>query len=185
MVWVLKNDYVNDGSVNIFVFSTETDAFAQASAEIQNRIEESWDMYDYDQAVHAETINELIIQGKFQRAVQFWNRCHINIDGNYPEYWEVEEHDPNKSPDPRTIFPPSHFTALSSKDEDEEEEEGIQVSSDGLEDGDGFVTTSPGATCRGPHKEWNEYATADRRDGTYLCHQCRMFRQVFGGINKP
>lgn len=40
-----------------------------------------------------------------------------------------------------------------------------------------------GATCRGPCKQYNDYANSDRADGTYVCRQCKTFGQIFG--NSP
>jgi hypothetical protein len=182
-VWVLTYEYVDDGSHTVTVFSTETDAFAQAASEIQDVIADSWNMNDLDQADAAKTINGFIAANNYKKAVRYWNDCSENVDSNYPQYWTVSEQDPARTPSLPTIFDASYFTAL--LDDEEEEDASTQTPSDGLEDGDGFVTSTPGATCRGTHAEWNEYATADRRDGTYLCQQCRMFRQVFGGIKKP
>lgn len=47
-----------------------------------------------------------------------------------------------------------------------------------------FKASSPGATCRGSHKEFNPYAYADKPDGTYLCTQCKTFGHIFG-TNQP
>lgn len=186
-VWVLTYEYVDDGSHVVTVFSTETDAYAQAASEIQDFIADSWNMSDVDQATSAKQINDLIAANSYKKAVRHWNDCSENVDSNYPQYWMVSEQDPARTPSLPTIFDSAYFAALADEEEEVEEEEdtSTQASSDGLEDGDGFRAATPGATCRGAHAEWNEYATADRHDGTYLCHQCRMFRQVFGGIKKP
>jgi hypothetical protein len=42
---------------------------------------------------------------------------------------------------------------------------------------------SNGATCRGPCKQHNPYANADKSDGTYVCRQCKTFSSIFG--NSP
>jgi hypothetical protein len=43
-----------------------------------------------------------------------------------------------------------------------------------------YKATTSGATCRGQCKNYNEYAYADRPDGTYVCHQCSTFCRILG-----
>jgi hypothetical protein len=43
-----------------------------------------------------------------------------------------------------------------------------------------FQATEDGALCR-VCNNYNEYAKADRDNGSYLCTQCSIFKNIFGG----
>lgn len=136
----------------------------------------------------ARDINDLVINGEWESAVRHWNDCDSNANSSYAEYWTVSKHDTSQPPTRAIILLSSSFL----NDSDDEEEEEVISSVAGptkvqaLEDGDpGFVAGLNGAICRGTHQEYNDYATADRRDGTYLCQQCRMFRTCFGSAGTP
>lgn len=183
MVWVIEWNYPSDGESNVTVWDSEKSAAKQACSEIQDRIEAEWDMSDYDMAQEACQINNYISAGQFLKAVKYWNNCSANCDSDYAMYWHVREEQTRDDSDATTpqVFDPSFFTALADADEDDGDEEEEEEEDDEEEE---YQASTPGATCRGPCGQSNEYAYANKRDGTYVCHSCRMMSQVFGGTIK-
>jgi hypothetical protein len=173
--WVLKmEDVDNPGDETIALFKTEEEAEKQAVSEILIQLS-YWDMSDPDAADLARLINNLASNGDWNEARREWNDS--DVDHNF--YWYVWEAEVQTSADKPYLLSASF---LNNVDEDEEEEESSPAPKTQATP---FQASTPGAHCRGSHKEWNEYAYADQPDGTYLCQQCRMFNQVFGGIPKP
>lgn len=175
MTWVLTWDYPYDGEHNVTLWSTEESAQMQACSEIQEWISSEWDMCDVDQASTAQSINNFIINRQWQDVISEFNNCDMNTDTDQNQWWAVQEmntHLPSAATIP-SAWAPTFFAALFPDDEEDEEEEDEDET-------EPYLATTSGATCRGSHAEYNEHAFADRRDGTYLCYQCKMFKQVFG-----
>jgi hypothetical protein len=184
MVWVIEWSYPSDGESNVTVWDGEKSAAKQACSEIQSRISDDWDMTDYDQASSARQINDYVSAGQYLKAVKYWNNCSSNCDSDYAMYWEVREAqvgDLSGASEP-IVFDPDYFTALLDSEE-EEEDDGI-LDAEFEEVDEAYQASNPGATCRGPCGQFNEYAYANKRDGTHVCHSCRMMSQVFGGVIK-
>jgi hypothetical protein len=184
MVWVIEWNYPSDGESNVTVWDSEKSAAKQACSEIQDRISSEWDMADFDMAEEAKQINDYVSAGQYLKAVKYWNSCGANCDSDYAMYWHVREEqtrDLSDASEPQ-VFDPDYFTALLDEDSEEEEDE------DGIPDAEfeeeEYQASVPGATCRGPCTQHNEYAYANKRDGTYVCHSCKMMSQVFGGVIK-
>ena len=186
MVWVIEWNYPSDGESNVTVWDSEKAAAKQACSEIQDRIADEWDMTDYDHAQEAQQINDYISAGSYLKAVKYWNNCHLNCDSDYAMYWHVREEqtrDLSDATDPR-VFDPDFFEALLGDEEEEGDgDEDFDDSSDS-DDEEEYQASTPGANCRGPCGQHNEYAYANKRDGTYVCHSCKMMSQVFGGVIK-
>jgi hypothetical protein len=185
MVWVIEWNYPSDGESNVTVWDSEKAAAKQACSEIQDRIQSEWDMADYDMASEARQINDYVSAGQYLKAVKYWNNCSTNCDSDYAMFWHVREEqtrDLSDAGDPQ-IFDPDYFTALLDEEEEGDGDEDFDDASDSeLEEE--YTASVPGATCRGPCGQSNEYAYANKRDGTYVCHSCRMMSQVFGGTIK-
>jgi hypothetical protein len=157
-VWVLQWEYPYDMESNITLWSTEKAAYQQGLHEINEKIDSDWDMDDPDMLNHAEKIEELVDKGDFREAFAVWNDYQNNYNDEHAEYYAVmmrEVLNGEGSDEVVTSAPPIPYKA-----------------------------SSPGATCRGSHKEYNPYAYADKPDGTYLCTQCKTFSHIFGN-NKP
>jgi hypothetical protein len=184
IMWCLKYECPSDGESDFTLFNSEQDAWQQAVYELQEYIFQALDMSEEEAADAAQQINLYVVLGKYEAAIQHWNDCDFNADDNDPRFWMVYEMDPLVPTNKPRVFSPSYFTALvSDQDDRSESEEEDETPATQTSGGVGtWQALTPGATCRGHHKEWNEYAYADQPDGTYLCHQCKMFQQVFGGI---
>jgi len=175
MVWILEytfyDDIDGDKNKNIAIWNTEFDAYKSACGQIQDCISENWNMYNFDDATNASDINALIATGtidSYKKAVYLFNASGTT------ESWYITCQSVHNSPSTPTIFPEDYFTALLSKEEDEEEE--IEKSEPKEEE---YKATECGATCR-QCKQYNEYVYADRQDGTYVCRSCKMMQDVFG-----
>jgi len=156
-VWILQWEYPYDIDSNITVWTTEKAAYEQALKEINQKIDNDWDMDEPDMFNHAEEIEILEGQGKLKEAIDKWNDYQMNFNDEHAEYYNVLQkpvlNGPGSTVTAQTL-PPVAYQA-----------------------------SSPGATCRGTHKEFNPYAYADRSDGTYLCTQCKTFGHIFGTNN--
>lgn len=156
-IWVLDWDYPYDGEHNITLWTTQKAAYQQALREINEKIDGDWDMDEPDMLTHAEKIEELEGQGKLKEAIDVWNDYQNNYNDDHMELYSVYSREvlSGEGEDVVTSAPPIPYKA-----------------------------SSPGATCRGSHKEFNPYAYADKPDGTYLCTQCKTFGHIFG-TNQP
>lgn|SRR5574337_39124 len=153
-VWILKWDYPSDFENNITVWDSEEAALEQAATEIQDKITDGWDQDDPDQMRYSESISEFAKHKKYREVVQEWNDYQDNYNDQFGEWYLIWEEEvlTGKNVTPRSILP----------------------------DDASYTASSPGATCRGPCKQHNNYAYADRSDGTYMCHQCSTFQHIFG-----
>lgn len=155
-VWILQWDYPYDMDSNITVWTTQKAAQEQALKEINEKIDNSWDMDDADMFNYAEEIEVLEGAGKLKEAIDKWNDYQMSFNDEHAEYYNVLQ---------KPIL--GGGTADAS----------VTIASGP------YQASSPGATCRGSHKEYNPYAHADRADGTYLCTQCKTFGHIFGTNN--
>lgn len=184
MAYMMKHDHADnaDNDYSITLFHTEFYAYQQAAYEIHNLIVMNWDMSDPISAKDAKMFNDFIIDKDYSGAVDYWNGCDGNCNDNVygPEYWFIELADIHINGMVPKEFDSSFLLGLT----DGEQSNGVVPNTVPkvmtLEDGDGHQSTVSGATCRGTHQEYNDYAMADRKDGTYLCHQCRVLRKAFG-----
>lgn len=153
-VWVLEWSYPYDGETNVTIWASQVDAQKQALKEI-NELIDDWDMDDQDASSCAEDIADMTKRGHYGEALQRFHDYQDNYNSDTAQYWHVYERDvlgTDQSEVP-TLPPPAPA---------------------------GYKAPYPGATCRGPCGNFNDYAHADRRDGTYVCRQCSTFQHIFG-----
>lgn len=177
MVWVLRWSNVDD--VKVTLWQTQMLASMQGCTELQEFIEHNWDMSIVEQASEAQFINNLVSAQQYMDALQYWNNCELNNDSIDCQFWVVEELeilDYTKCNTP-TIFAPDYFTSLLDDEEDEDEDDEDDSTAPSTQPS--APLQLPGATCRKCHTK-NEYAYADRLDGTYVCRQCSTFKSIFG-----
>lgn len=150
-VWVVEWSYPYDNENNVTVWANKVDAQKQACKEINELINE-WDMDDVHAASCAEDISDMVGRGQYAEAIRRFNDYQDEYNSDYAQYWFVSSK-PVLSGDgsePSTNAPVA------------------------------YKATTSGATCRGPCGQHNEYAYADRPDGTHLCRQCSTFQHIFG-----
>ncbi len=154
-VWILEYNCISDGEVSISLWANEYDALVECLSIIKHKIDIEWDMDNSDMFTYAEEIDLLQDAGKLRDAIRKWNDYQDDHNSDYAQYYQV-------------YFRPVH---------------GLESASNAVVNGPAapYRASSPGATCRGHCKEYNEYAYADRRDGTYVCRQCSTFQKIFGG----
>lgn len=152
-VWVLEWSHPYDSENNITVWANENDARRQALDEIEDLITNDWDMEDNDAAACADDISDMVARGQLAEAMRRFNDYQDEYNSDYAQYWHVYSRDLLTGDGSKsTMTTPSTYKA-----------------------------TTHGATCRGPCKSFNDYAYADRSDGTYVCHQCKTFGHIFNG----
>jgi len=172
----------HSGHVEHSYFSTEDKAIKRAIDMIQSHIEILVDLTNTDDVAFATKINDLINNGEWEEAIQAFNQeeySFANDDGEFHyfrvhncdvDYDEVKTWTSSKVNKFTGAFPKSFFNAKNDADQSTEEVDNTLV----------FKATTPGANCRkcNAHNEW---VYADKPDGTYHCHSCKLMADVFGG----
>lgn len=154
-VWIAEWDYSYDMEHDVSVFLTEKDALEDVLNSIEDIISNHWDPpNEPDQQQYADEIEELRRQGKLREAMDKWNDYEANFNDEQAQYYSVTKKKVSGVSTPQAELSTHVYTP-----------------------------TSTGATCRGQCKQHNEYANADRADGTYVCRQCLTFQHIFG-VNK-
>lgn len=150
-VWVLEWSYPYDNEHNVTVWNNQVDAQKQALKEIIDVIANDFDMDDPHASSCADDIDDMMNRGQLAEAIRRWNDFQDDHNSDHAQYYFVSKKE-----------------VLG---------EGATTSPSG---GASFIATSNGATCRGPCGQFNEYAQADRADGTHICRQCSTFQHIFG-----
>lgn len=171
-IYIEEVDNVNDGEKNIFVFDTENAALEEAGSDILNLMSESWDLYDDSDNQAARDIQDDIKAGNYREAISAYNDYESNRNSNYSSYISVYEKLTISGLTARNYINFSDYEPEEDEDEDEDEDESVDSSP--------FVASVQGATCRGSCGNPSTDAYADKRDGTYVCYQCKLFNGVFG-----
>lgn len=154
-VWVAEWDYPYDGEHDVSVFLSEQDALEDVLNSIDDIIDNHWDpSNDPDQEQCMDEINSLRNQGKLREAMDRWNAYESNYNDDQGQFYSVTKKNV-RGGSSCSVLPTNTPTPT-------------------------FKTSVQGATCRGPCKTHNEYANADRADGTYVCRQCSTFQHIFG-----
>jgi len=151
-VWVLEWSYPSDGETSITLWSNQIDAQKQALKEIVDDISGNFDMDDSDATSCADDVDDLMNRGQLGEAIKRYNDYQDNYNADYASYYFV-----TKKQVLSFNGEPTKATVVST-----------------------FTATSSGATCRGPCGQFNEYAMADKADGTHVCRQCSTFHHIFG-----
>jgi hypothetical protein len=152
-VWIVQWDYAYDNEHNVSVWATEAAALRHVCDDIEDNITNNWDMDDETQSQCADEISQLLAKGKHRMVMGAWNDYESNNNDEQATYWTVHKMDVQVGDDEEIITsaPVVAYKAIAS-----------------------------GATCRGPCGQYNNYAYADRSDGTNVCYQCSTFQHIFG-----
>jgi hypothetical protein len=151
-VWTIEWSCPSDGDGDVTIWATEEDALKAACREIGNHIQSTFDFDLVSDASCAEDFNDLVRNGQLRDAIRRYNDHQDDYNQDYANYWFVQKK-PVLTGDGKTSVSSSANLSFSSN----------------------------GATCRGPCKQHNEYANADKADGTYVCRQCKTFQHIFSG----
>lgn len=158
-VWVLEWSYPYDMEHNVTVWGDEESALKQGCTEIKQKIAGDWDMDDENMEQAAKAFDEHLGRGEYEAAIGVWNNFQNDYNDEQGEWYYCNKHEVLGATDVDGGCRPPVAKAA-------------------------FKATTAGATCRGPCKQWNEYAYADQPDGTHVCHQCSTFQHIFG-TTKP
>lgn len=159
-VWVVEWSYPYDMETEVSVWDNENDAYYHACEEIKSRIDSDWDMDDETQQETAEQFDNHFHPGvlntvlQMTRAIRIWDDYQNDYNDEHAQYWHISKKSVRRldeSGAPTLPPPPMNYKA-----------------------------SLAGATCRGPCGQFNDYAYADRPDGTHLCRQCSTFQHIFG-----
>lgn len=161
-----------DGSRVTYLFDDESEALKEAAADILNLIRDNWDLSDDETRDGAQDIQDNIRSGKYRLALASYNDIEANRSDEYTHFISVT------SDALRPYGAPPSFIDFSQYDDGEDEEEEEEEEEE--EDDSPYLAFAPGAVCRGPCKNPSADAYADRRDGTFVCYQCKLFGGVFG-----
>jgi hypothetical protein len=153
-VWVLEWSCRDDGDTKVTVWSNEIDAQKQAVKEISGYINSYFDFDNSDDESCAEDFNDMVARKHYDEAINRFNDHQDNYNSDYAQLWYVSK---------KSVLSGTGQAAA-----------GLGVSMNATS------THSNGATCRGPCKQHNPYANADKSDGTYVCRQCSTFKSIFG-----
>jgi len=173
-VYVLEYSCPFDGENNVTIWDNEDDAYKQAANDIQYTIKDRWDMSNETERDDAREINEKIKAGAFKSAVIYFNKCDTN-DCDSHESWHVSCEDTRVNASDPQVFADDYFAS----DDDEEHTCDENCDDWKAQSEDVYQATESGATCRGPCGGYNEYAYADKRDGTFVCYACKIMSQTF------
>ncbi len=159
-VWIVEWSYPYDVETEISVWGNEHDAYYHACEEIKSQIDSNWDMDDeyqqaaaerFDNHFHPGTLNSI---PSMTKAIRAWDDYQNDYNDEHAQYWNVSKKSVRRldESDTETLPPPAM----------------------------NYKASVAGATCRGPCGQFNDYAYADKPDGTHLCRQCSTFQHIFG-----
>ena len=160
-VWIMHWEKASESDSVISVWESEMGALKDATDRIQHAISKYWDLSEDTEIEVAEGIERAVNRGTItgmRTAITSWNDYQTNSNQDEAEYYNVVKRDVQVL---GLIVKSSSGPAKTTS-------------------GTGYRASTPGATCRGPCGNSNEYAYADKPDGTYVCHQCGTFQSIFG-----
>lgn len=164
-MWICSWEQHGQYDSSISIWNTEAEALVAAGSKIMNEIA-WWDMNNPETSKKAYAISDKCAAMDWRSAIDTYNDYEAHKPATYSCYISVYESKvktiapkvPLLRPLPAgTLTPvgPAPSTAP-------------------------FKATKEGATCRGPCKQFNDYAYADSPDGTYCCRQCKWMGEIFG-----
>ncbi len=167
-MWIIVHEDLDNAVNTLTVWDDMDAALMDTCASIVHEVQTRFDMTDPLMQSDATIINDYIRLQNYKDAIDHWNDCSntYGID----VYWTVEHHYVNQAQSGRipglinlTPPPPPPPT--------------LPVVSANLQTctAPALPASSNGATCRGCQTH-NEFAQADKPDGTYACYSCRTFR---------
>lgn len=162
-IWVLQWSSPDDANVSLW--QSEQDALIQAASEIQQGILADWDMNDPDVHAVAKSIFDNINSGNFRQAIHDWNDAQSELGYDFPSWYSVIKRNILSGPQAvQTIFLGSNTPIVT----------GIDFGTENPDTLPAPPMQTAGATCRGPCGTYNEYAYADRMDGSFCCYSCKL-----------
>ena len=166
IIYIEEVDDVGNCDKTTTLFDNENAALLEAASDALNTIG-NWDLCDPDVLVIAKNIQNLINKDKIFQALVEYNEHESFSDD--PFYVNVYS---------KTLK--SAAITLHKIDFSEYEPEEDAPDEEPKEDDSPYLAASPGATCRGHCGYQSVDAYADRRDGTFVCYQCKLMKDVFG-----
>lgn len=154
-----------------YFFDDEDEAYIEAGSDILNLIRDHWDLSDESTRDTAAAIQDDIRNQRYRSAITDYNNFEENRSECCSHYVNVRSETTRPNGTRHNFIDFSEYESEEDDDYGEEEEE---------EDDSPYLASSPGAVCRGPCKNPSPDAYADRRDGTFVCYQCKLFNGVFG-----
>lgn len=157
-VWLAEWEYPDDMEHNVEVWSNEQEALQDVCNDIQTSIDD-WDLNDPDTEYKEEKLQfiaefqDSVSRRELRMAMEAWNDFQSNYNSDYGEWYSVTKKEVGGG----------NVAAVG---------QAVPVIA--------YKASVAGSTCRGPCKQYNEYAYADRPDGTHVCHQCSTFNSIFG-----
>lgn len=167
-MWIFSWEQHGQYDSRISIWNTEADALVAAGSQIMNEIS-WWDMGVPEISKKAYEISDKCAAFEWRAAINLYNDWEAMKPAEYSCFISVYESKVKSNPPSVALLRPLPATAAP------------QTSTPVRPATAPFKATKEGATCRGPCKEFNEYAYADSPDGTYCCRQCKWMGQVFGG----
>lgn len=183
-VWTVEWSFPSNCDSGVTVWDSEDAANKQACTEILDDVQ-NWDFSDSDVKDCAKRINDYVANGDLKAAVREYNDWQAEQDYEYQQFFSITQRDIQTNPGTPSLI-------LFDDDDDDccgcdccgNEDCGGDCEDDDCDDNEPFVATHAGATCRGPCGLYSEFAYADCYEGTFVCYQCKMMSQVFGGSIK-
>lgn len=185
MTWMLTRCNTDNYVKSIVTFSKQILAETHGCATILDYIRNEWDLSDVDRNKKATKFNDFLTRNEYENAIEYWNDECAFLDAE-ANYWHVDErHDRQTAWTPHLLTPQELGHSVTYANVTPTVVKKIQsLTKDDFLGVPVWKPTSSGATCRGPCKQYNEYATADKQDCTYICKGCQMMSSVFGGTIK-
>jgi hypothetical protein len=176
MVWIVEWHQPGQNEVNVTCWASEADALRIACHEMLESLPDNWDLDDSEGKANARTVNDLVANGDYRAALNEYSDFESESNNyEYSQYWNVYERQEGTHAKMPTLLLLDNPDPNEDEDDDDDEDE----------DEENYQASCPGATCRGPNCGYvSPDAYADKRDGTFVCYQCRMMSQVFGSTIK-
>jgi hypothetical protein len=163
MVWVLQNNFTSGN--NISLWSYKIDAEMSACREMLDNIQINWDLTNQVNLDQASIINDFIKVQDYSGAIHYWNALQARLTNTSIAMYSVYESIILQNP-----FGPIPLTL---GNELPDTSPGVIITPQ--------IKSTPGATCRGPCKNYSPDAYANKPDGTYVCYSCKLMSNAFGG----
>ena len=192
MTWIAITSYttkVNNVTNKQFsIFAGKDDALMFGAYSILDHIRFEWDWSQLDIAIETELINNLVIQGDYRGAIDFFNACYSNTSHSSILHLYIKDTKFTIPNIPITIDPLSlaHITKNAVSNGPNQPVNQVPyspiynttVTTNYNKPINAYIPVSKGATCRGPCCIFNEYGVADKPDDTYVCYSCKTFYKI-------
>ena len=166
-VWVIEWSQPCQQEFSSTVWDSKENALQSICAEILINITNDWDLSDSNSLFNAKEINMLIATNQYYRAMNCYNDFESDSESEYRNQYSISKQNIND------LAKTPCLLSFSDEDEDSADEDEGNVDDADFEEVP-YLSTIPGANCRGPCGIHSEYAYADHKDGTHVCYQCKM-----------